>query len=526
MKIFKQGTSLNKIVFWPPFLLPFAAVALSFINEAAFAAVMNNTYAWIANNFDWLFSILALFFVLICVIIFISPIGKVRFGGKDAKPRYSFLVWFAMSLCGGIAIGITFWGVAEPVTHMMAPPAGIQPGSPEAIVFSMSSVFLHWSFTPYSFFAICSVAIALAAYNYGQKMTISSGLYFLIGDKCNGIIGKVVDAICLFALAGSISTSLGTGVMQISSGLQSVFGVNPSIFIWLIVDIVIVGGFLTSSMLGVDKGIKWLSNQNLKFYIILMLFIFIFGPTAYICQIGVEGIGAYLGTFFEKSAFLGAAVGDNSWSHSWTTYYWAWWLGAAPVVGVFLARLCYGRTIREFLAVNFIGPSVFGILWFSIMGGTAIDMQHSGAFDIWGAIQTYGMESAVFQFLAQFPLGLLLSIFFLIISAASFITMADSMTYVAAVMSTNGMRNEEEPPQLMKAIWGLTMGSLAWVMICFAGIVGTKMLPVVAAFPLLLVVFALGCSIIRGLYSENGKQGIPIKINFSAKEEKAKRLIK
>ena len=496
--------SLNHAVFWPPFLILLAAVVFSFINESGFAAGMNAVYNWVTDWFDWLYALSALVIVVLLAVIFCSKAGNIRFGGPDAKPKYTFFQWFSMSLCGGIAIGIVFWGVAEPITHLASPALGLTPFSNEAKMFSISTCYLHWSFTPYALYDLATIPIALAVYNYHQKMSISSGLYFVMGDKCQDGIGKAVDAISLFALAGGIATSLGMGIMQISSGIHYVSGVKITPLLWAVVAVAIVIMFTASSAVGMDKGLKWLADQNVKLYAVVMLFVLIVGPTAFILKFGVQGMGEFISTFFAKSTYLGADSGED-WSRWWSIFYWAAWIAYAPVVGVFLTRLCYGRTVRQFLVVNLIGPALFGILWFTIFGGTAIDMQLSGAFDLWGALQTDGTESAVFAFFCQLPLGTILIIVFLIVIFISFVTMADSMTSVAAILSSGDFGGEGEPPLTMKLVWGIIMGVLAYVMICFAGVDGTKMLAVLASFPLLFLMLVFIVSAIKGLYAPNTK---------------------
>ncbi|MGN0962442.1 MAG: BCCT family transporter, partial [Clostridia bacterium] len=420
------------------------------------------------------------------------------------KPKYTFFQWFAMSLCGGIAIGIVFWGVAEPIIHLSSPALGIEPYSGEAVMFSISTCYLHWSITPYALYNLATIPIALAVYNYHQKLSISSGLYFLMGEKCHGGIGKFVDAISLFALVGGIATSLGMGIMQVASGVGFLGGISASPLLWLIIAVVIVVAFTASSALGMDKGLKWLADQNIKLYGIVLLFILIVGPTAYICKLGFQGMGEFATTFFAKSTYLGVDTGED-WARWWSIFYWAAWIAYAPVVGVFLTRLCYGRTVRQFLVVNLLGPAMFGILWFTIFGGTAMNMQLSGAFDFASALAANGTESAVFAFFSQMPLGTLLVVVFLVIIMISFVTMADSMTSVAAILSTGDSGSEEEPPLAMKLIWGIIMGALAYVMITFAGIDGTKMLATLASFPLLFLMVIFIVSMLKGLYAPNSK---------------------
>lgn len=510
MEKLEKKWTLNHPVFWPPFLVLLAAVSLSFIDESAFAAAMNGAYNWITHWFDWLFALVALAIVLLLVVIFCSPAGKIRFGGPEARPKYTFWQWFAMSLCGGIAIGIVFWGVAEPIYHLATPIGGIEPFSGEALMFSISTVYLHWSFTPYGLYIMATIPIALAVYNYQQRLTISSGLYFLLGKRCQGPIGQGIDAVCLFALAGGIATSMGLGIMQIASGLDYVAHLQPTPLVWAIIALIIIVAFTGSSALGIDRGLKWLANQNLKLYIIVLLFILIVGPTAFILKLGVEGLGEFITTFFSKSTFLGVAKGED-WARWWSIFYWAAWIAYAPVVGVFLTRLCYGRTIRQFITVNLVAPALFGIVWFTIFGGTSLHMQLNGIFDLWATLQEKGLEYAVFAFFDQMPLGFYLILLFLIIILISFVTMADSMTSVAAIMSTRGFHQEDgEPPLRLKLIWGIIMGSLAWVMISFAGIDGARMLAVLASFPLLFLMMALISSTLKGLYAPVAKITFPV----------------
>ncbi|MEG1822459.1 MAG: BCCT family transporter [Clostridiales bacterium] len=520
MKIITHKNNLNHWVFWPPFLVLLFAIIISFLNKDAFATAMNNGYAWVSHWFDWLYLLLGLAFVVLAAIILCTKAGNLKFGGAEAKPQYTFYQWFAMSLCGGIAIGIIFWGVAEPIQFLAEPNNGIKPFSPDAVLFSISQVYMHWSFTPYALYTVATIPIALAVYNYNQKMTISSGLYFIMGDKCHGKFGNIVDAICLFALVSGMASGMGLGIMQIASGLEFATGLQPSTLIWALIAIFIVIAFTFSGALGIDKGLKWLSDQNLKLYIMVLIFLLVVGPTAFILKLGVEGLGIFITTFFAKSTFLGAATGED-WSRWWTVFYWAMWIVYAPVVGIFLTRLCYGRTVRQFLVVNLIAPAIFGIIWFTIFGATAINMQLTGIHDLWNTLQTSGLESAVFTFFQQMPFGTFLVFLFLVIIIISFITMADSMTSVAAIMSTSGFSQEDkEPSTILKIIWGSIIGFMAWIMISFAGIDGARMLTVLASLPLLFIMIALFISTIKGLYAPETKLYIKKeKKHFGAKNE-------
>lgn len=493
---------INNLVFWPPIILLVATMILSFVRYDAFTAMINGIFAWTTSTFGWLFAFSSFAFLLILVVIFLSPVGKIRFGGENAKPNISMWNWFAMSLTAGIAIGIVFWGVAEPIYHFASPPEsyGIEPFSEAAAMFSMKTVYLHWSFTPYALYVIIAIPIALAYYNYKQPFTVSSSLYFLMGDKCQGNFGKAIDALCLYAIAGGIAASLGTGLMQVASGLDFIFGITPSVLIWTIVAAVIVSSYTLSSYTGIDRGIKFLADKNAKLFFGVMIFVLIAGPTAFIMNISVQGLGAYISGFVTQSLFTSPVNGDP-WPGWWSFFYWANWMAYAPIVALFLARIVYGRTIREFIAINLIAPAVFALIWFGIFGGAAMHMQVTGKFDIWANIVNKGLENTIFAFFANMPLGSILVPVFLFTICISFITLADSMTSCVAIMSTSGLaHDEQEAPVYLKIIWGVVMGGMALVMISFAGIDGVKMISNLAGFPIMFLMVAIAISIIKGLW--------------------------
>lgn len=497
----KKRYKINHIVFWPAFIVLVGAVVISLINNEAFTVAVNAAYAWIANWFDWLYLLVAFVCVVILLIALVSPWRNIKFGGKDAKPKYTIWQWFTMSICSSIGIGIVFWGVVEPINHLMSPAEGIEAMTGEAVMFSMSNTYLHWTLTIYAIYIIAAIPIGLAVYNYNQKMTVSSGLYFLLGEqKSSGTLSKWIDALCVFALAGGIATSMGQGIMQITSGLGYVFPVEASKIVWLIVAVAIVVFFTLSTATGLDKGMNWLSSQNVKLYFIVMIFLFIVGPTDYLMKLGTQATGEYIQNFVHMHFYLGVDHPGEDWADWWTVFYWAVWFAYAPIAGVFITRISYGRTIKEFLLVNLIAPSVFGILWFTIFGGTAIDMQLTGKFDIAGVLAEKGLESAVFEFFQQFPAGTFLIVVFLIVIIISFVTTADSMTSSIAILTTSGFEAEDnEPPLYQKVMWGVIMGALAWVMICFAGVDGTKMLATLATFPILFVMIFIIWSAIKGM---------------------------
>ncbi len=509
MKFMKllEGKKINTWVFWPPFILFFVAAILSLTCYDAFTTAVTNAFYWTTDNFGWMFAFCSLAFTLLCLIIAISSAGKVKFGGKDAKPTFSTWNWFAMSLCAGIGTGIVFWGAAEPILHLVSPPSsmGLEPLSPEAAMFSISTVFLHWTFTPYALYILCALPIALAYYNHKQPLMVSSGLYFIVGDKCQGGVGKVVDVLCLYGLAGGMGTALGGGLLQIGSGMNFILGVPISKWLWLAIAVAIIVCYTISSYTGLKKGIRILSDQNAKIFFIVMIFVFITGPTKFILELGVQGTGHFLSNFVEQSLFLSPIAGDN-WPMWWSLYYWACWMAFAPIVGLFLVRLTYGRTIRQFIVVNLFAPALFGMAWFAVFGGAAIHAQLNGIADLSANMAENGVENAIFGFFQMFPLGTLLAVVFLIMVALSFITLADSMTSTIASMSTLGLKGkDEEAPVFLKVVWGVLIGIISWVMISYAGVDGFKMISNLAGFPIMFVMLFLALSICKGLWWPDAK---------------------
>ena len=502
MKLGNGNIRINNLVFWPPMIMLLISIILSLFNFETFTGVVSLAFYWITENFGWLFSLSSFVFVVILVIVFLSPVGKIKFGGENAKPKISTWNWFAMSLTAGIGFGLVFFAVAEPIYHFASPPAtlGIEAFSEAAALFSMSAVFLHWSFSPYALYAIIAIPIALAYYNYNQPFAVSSSLYFIMGDKCHGGIGKAVDALCLFAIAGGTAAILGGGIMQIGSGLNYVFGIQPSVMVWIITAIIIVAAYTVSSYTGLEKGIKFLADKNTKIFLALMLFILVVGPTTFIFKLLTQSIGVYFQDFITLSLFTSPLEADT-WPVWWSIFYWAIWMSFAPIIALFLARIVYGRTVRQFIAINLVAPAVFAFLWFGIFGGAAIKMQVTEQFNIWENITTRGLEDTTFAFLSNFPLGVILVPVFLITIVLSFVTLADSMTSTISLMSTRGLAHDaEEAPAFMKVLWGVVIGIIALIMIVFAGVDGIKMLSTLAGFPIMLLMIAIAVSAVKGLW--------------------------
>ncbi len=481
---------MRPIVFYGPFILLLIAVISSLSQPKDFLAAMTAINNWNLENFSWMFSLTTLFFVGTCAWAFVSPLGRVKIGGPDAKPLLSQWNWFAIALCTTVAIGILFWATAEPMYHLHSPPKalGLEAGSPEAAEFALSTLFLHWSFTPYAIYTVPALAFALAFYNRGASYSLGGMLSTLFGKKTEGIGGEIIDAVAMFALIAGMAASLGTGMLTLAGGVQKLLGVSTNAFVLGVVAIAIVGSFVVSAVSGLMKGIRILSDFNTKFFFLLAAFVFVFGPTMYILSAGIDALGAYFNDFFQRSLYTGRIAGDP-WPGWWTNFYWANWLAWAPITALFLGKISRGYTVRQFIMTTMIGPSLFAIVWMSIFGGMSIhtDMNNGGALK--AALDSTGAESVIYTVFTYLPLEYVLVIAFFILSFISFVTAADSNTEAIASLCEDRHADDESPTSLpMKIIWGSMIGVVAWVMVAFSGIDGIKMLSNLGGLPAMFIV--------------------------------------
>lgn len=470
----KKDLSLKKLVFLPPWLVLVAMVVVSFVNVKAFLAGVNAVTGWILNNFAWLFNLTTLACVITVIFVYISPLGKVRIGGSKAAPMMALpsLIW--ITLCTTIAAGILFWGAAEPMYQLYYPSVaeGAEPGSPQAALFAMKVMFLEWTWSPYSIYTVATITFTFVFYNMKQRYTLGSVLVPLFGEKVHKI-SSLIDVLCLFALVAGMASSLGTGTMTIAGGLENVFGMKSGPALWGVVITAIVVTFIISSVTGIMKGIRILSSINSYVYMLLLVFVFIFGPTVFMLNFAVESLGAYLKDFFALSLYTGEILKDG-WAKGWPIFYWCNWLAWTPITAVFLGRILRGYTIRDAIRVNFIIPSLFSTIWMGLFATAAIYFEMNGA-GLFTALNERGAEAVVYTIFRQLPLAILVIPFYIFIVFISFVTAADSNTNAMAGLCTHGISQEsQESPSWLKIVWGVTLALVAWIMISFANIDGIK----------------------------------------------------
>lgn len=495
----EERRKLNHFTFWPGFTLLIAGITLGLLYHEGLAAILCRTMDWIHVNFGWLEVSLGIIIVMFTAGVAFSPIGNIRLGGRDAKPEFTFWQWFALSLCGCIGIGILFWAMGEPIYHMMQPPLSlhIEPGSKDAGVFAIAQTTLHWTFAQYCFYTVCAAAIALVSYNRGYPLSVAAGMYSLFPEKYRPVVAPTVHAICLFSLCCAIATSMGAGLMQIGSGTGRIFGYTPGPGTWAAAAAIIIPIYVLSSYSGLRKGMRYLSTGTTRAFFLFMAIILFAGPTLFILGIGVESFGYFANNFFRNSTLLNTMQVNDKWPMQWLVPYMEIFFIFAPLLGHFLARMGKGRTIRQFILVNIIPPTIFCHFWIATFGGTAVFFQWSGLVDVWAGIQEFGMESMVYILLSQFPFSKILMGIFVVTIIFSFATMTDSLVATLAIISTKGVQVSEEPPKRLKILWGVVVGLIAFVLCISGGIEPVRGLISLAGFPMMLFTFAMCVSLVK-----------------------------
>ncbi|WP_163577267.1 BCCT family transporter [Halomonas faecis] len=493
--------SMRPLVFWPTFLILMAAVVGSFIDLEGFLAFTSQLNDAVLDRFSWLFSLGSLYLLVMAVVVYFSPLGRIRIGGKQATPLLSRARWFSITLCTTLAVGVLFWTTAEPLYHLMGPPEslGLEAGSSDAALFAMSTMFLHWAFTPYAIYAVPALIFALAFYNRRQKFSISSMLEPLFGQRVGRYAG-LIDALALYSLVAGMASTLGTGAITLAGGIgQYVNGETSPIRLGIIIS-VIVATFVFSAASGLQKGIARFSALNAWLLLALGAFVLVFGPTVFMLKIGAESFGVYLDNFFTMSLFTGAA-GDDQWPYWWSIFYWAIWFAWAPVAALFLGRISRGYTVREFLRINLLFPALFAVVWITIFSGGTLYFQRQTGVDLNAVLNDQGVEHVLYRLFVELPLSQVWIPLLLFIAFISYVTAADSNTDAIGNLCTRGLTADSDFSAgiPMKIVWGSVVGLIAWVMTSFVGIDGVKMLSNLGGLPAMMIILLASSALWRWL---------------------------
>ena len=481
---------LDKVVFGVTAAIAVAFLVWGFVSTSSLAAVSGESLAWTMANTGWLYVTTASGFVVFVIWLALSRYGNIPLGRDDEEPEFRTISWVAMMFSAGMGIGLMFYGVSEPISHFVSPPPGTgAEGNPEAAQNAMATTMFHWTLHPWAIYAVVGLAIAYGVYRKGRLQLISAAFEPLIGHHANGRWGKVIDMLAIFATLFGSAASLGLGALQIRSGLNIVAGIGE---VGNGILVVIIGlltvAFVVSAVTGVAKGIQWLSNINMVLAIVLALFVFLVGPTVFILNLVPTSLGTYVQNLAMMSARTSAeGPASSEWLQSWTIFYWAWWLSWTPFVGMFIARISRGRTIRQFVSGVLLVPSLVSLVWFCIFGGAAINLQQTGT-DIAGA---GGVESQLFTTLESFPLATVTSVLVMLLVAIFFVSGADA---ASIVMGTLSERGTIEPSRPTVIFWGCATGAVAAVMLLVGGqdaLSGLQTITIVAALPFVVVMVGL-----------------------------------
>ena len=462
-------------------------ILYGFLFSDSLVAVSDVIMSWVGKTFGWLYIIFIAFLCIFLTWLAFSKYGKIKLGKDSEKPEYDDFHWYAMLFCGGTGIGLVFWSIAEPLSHYVSPPEGLTPGTIEAINFSIRTCFLHWGITQWVCFALVALGIAYFKFRKGKNAQISNLLTPLVGEKMTqGILGKSIDIFSVVVSFAGVATSLGLGVAQISGGLHYLFDIPNNSITWLIIITIISGIFLTSAISGIDKGIKLLSSINTYVAFALLALGVIVGPKVAMFNTLVNGVGQHIQNFFGDSLRI-SSFGDNTWIMNWRIFYYAWFIAWTPFVGMFIARISKGRTIREFIIGVVFIPTIFTIIWLSVFGTIALSA--TGEWSIETIKELIASpETAVFIVFNEYPLSKIISILIICLLAIFFITSADSATYALSIMTSNGIINT---PKYKKILWAIIEATIAYVLLSAGSLKALQTISIAASLPFLFIMIAM-----------------------------------
>jgi len=491
------------LAFWIALPVILIIVLLALIFQEGFANVTSNVREWLGTTFGWYYLILVSLIVFVCFFIIVNPIGKIRLGDPKSKPEHKTLSWLAMLFSAGMGIGLIFYGAAEPLSHYAVNSPDATTYSSEALENALKYSFFHYGIHAWSIFAIVALALAYFMFRKKEKGLISSTLKPLFGKRMDGWLGKVIDSITIIATVAGVATSLGYGAAQINGGLSFLWNAPTEFWVELIIIMVATVLFLISACSGIGKGVKILSNVNIVIAVILMFVALFVGPTVQALNNTTQSFGEYLGDFLSMGFRSGASSeAEQEWIQQWTLLYWSWWISWAPFVGVFIARISKGRTIREFLVCVILVPTVFSVLWFGIFGTlstTAADANNS--------IASLPIEEMLFATFGEFPMAEVLSFIAILLVFSFFVTSADSATYVLAMQAEGG----KEPQKITKIILGSSVSIIAAVLLFAGGLDALQNVLIIIAFPFSFIIILLVVSLLKEITYEKKKMGLSLR---------------
>ncbi len=496
-------------------ILLFIFGALVFQDDAT--KLFGDLRVWLTTTFDWVFMLTANVVLLFCLILAFSPLGRIRLGGADATPDYSYLTWLAMIFAAGVGIGLLFFGVLEPVTYFQSPPLGIasvydsevrynvdnvpdvaDPDVQAAASLGIAATVFHWGLHGWAIYGVVGLTLAFYTYNRGFPLLIRSAFYPVFGERVWGWTGHIIDTFAIFAGIFGLATSLGLGVQQVTAGLNYLFGVPATELTMVLLIIGITAIALISVITGIDVGIKRLSQFNILLAFCLLAILLVLGPTAYIFRTLFSGIGSYVQQIVPLSNWIGRE--DTDFLHGWTTFYWAWWIAWAPFIGIFIARISKGRTVREFIIFVLFLPTVLCLLWFSAFGGTALhQFLTAGYTGVTEVVEAYKPELALFKMFEVFPWASVLSCIGMTLTIVFFVTSSDSGSLIIDIIAAGG---KVDAPIPQRVFWCTVEGLIAIALLLGGGLKSLQAAALATGFPFAIVLVGMAVCVWIGLRKE------------------------
>jgi choline/glycine/proline betaine transport protein len=488
-------------VFWGSAGTVVLFVVVSLLNLDQMTQVFKDVLGVITESGGWFLVLCVNIYLAVVLYLLFSRHGRVRLGGDDARPDYSYWGWLSMLFSAGMGIGLMFWSVAEPINHYISPPWG-EAQTAEAAQLAMGITFFHWGLHAWGLYGLMALALAYFAYNHGLPLTVRSAFYPLLGERIHGWAGNIIDVLATVATLFGLATSLGLGAQQVNAGFAYLFGIPQSVTVQVILIAVITAMATVSVVLGVDKGIRRLSQVNVILASLLLLFVLIAGPTHYLLDALVQNIGIYVQNL-PRLSFWTETYQGTVWQHGWTLFYWAWWIAWSPFVGIFIARVSRGRTVREFVSAILIVPTLATFVWLTVFGNAALYVELFGPGGITAAVQA-DVAVALFKLLEHYPLTSITVTLAVCIVITFFVTSSDSASLVVDIITAGGNLN---PPKIQRVFWASMEGMLAAVLLMGGGLLALQTAVVATGLPFAVILLMLGFSLLRALKADNKVAG-------------------
>ena len=491
-----SGLHVHPTVFWATAGMTVVFVLFTLLNLGEMTKVFDAVLRFITTSTGWFFVLCVNVYLGIVLYMLFSRHGRIRLGGDDARPDFTYWGWLSMLFSAGMGIGLMFWSVAEPIYHFTSPPWG-EAQTAEAAKLAMGITFFHWGLHAWGLYGLMALALAYFAFNKGLPLTVRSTFYPLLGERIHGWAGDLIDTLAAVATLFGLATSLGLGAQQVNAGFAHLFGIPQSTLVQVTLIAIITAMATISVVLGVDRGIRRLSQINVVIAALLLLFVLLAGPTRYLLDALVQNIGVYLQNL-PRLSFWTETYRQTGWQHGWTLFYWAWWIAWSPFVGIFVARVSRGRTVREFVGAILLVPTLATFVWLTIFGNSALHIELFGGGGIVEAVQE-DVAVALFQLLEHYPLSSITIALAVCIVITFFVTSSDSASLVVDIITAGG---HLDPPKIQRIFWATMEGVLAAVLLLGGGLLALQTAVVVTGLPFAVVLLLLSISLVRGMGQE------------------------